>query len=89
MTEETLDRRVMPPSRIIRTRTVISAPVTQVGTEKVFFRAEQMAFAYVMYPKPNDAMTAKIANSMARTAPTVLFLKPRFIVVIGPPSISP
>ena len=89
MTEDTLDRRVMPPSRMTKTRTATMRPTSHSGTWNVLFSAVEIEFACVMLPIPNDAMTAKMANSIASTVPKVLFLRPRFMVVIGPPSISP
>ena len=48
-----------------------------------------MEFACVMLPIPKDAITANTAKSIPRNAPSFLFLKPFFIVYIGPPDISP
>ena len=42
-----------------------------------------------MLPIPKDAITANTAKSIPRNAPSFLFLKPFFIVYIGPPDISP
>ena len=42
-----------------------------------------------MLPMPKEAMTAKSAKRKPMTEPSVLFLKPFFMVNIGPPFISP
>ena len=42
-----------------------------------------------MFPIPKDAITANTANNIPRKAPIFLFLKPFFMVYIGPPDISP
>ena len=64
-------------------------PTIYVGAPKVLFNASEIEFACVMFPIPKEAMTAKIANIIPSTAPAFLFLKPFFIVYIGPPDISP
>ena len=48
-----------------------------------------MEFPCVIFPIPNDAITANNAKNHARTAPSFLFFSPFFIVYIGPPLISP
>ena len=40
-------------------------------------------------PIPNEAITARTANTIPMIAPAFLFLKPFFIVNMGPPIISP
>ena len=74
---------------IIKANTVITAPTIAGGAPNVLFKASEIEFACVIFPIPKEAITAKIAKSIPSTAPTFLFLKPFFIVYIGPPDISP
>ena len=80
---------LIPPTIISKETTVITIPVTHVGTLKVECKAPAIEFPCVMFPIPKEAITANRAKSHARTAPNVLFFRPFFIVYIGPPLISP
>jgi hypothetical protein len=80
---------LIPPTSTTIARIVITAPVIQVGIPKVPNTAPEMEFAWVIFPIPKEAITAKPENSTARTDPMVLFLKPFFMAYIGPPAISP
>ena len=80
---------LIPPTIISKETTVITIPVTHVGTLKVECNAPAIEFPCVMFPIPKEAITANRAKSHARTAPNVLFFRPFFIVYIGPPLISP
>ena len=80
---------LIPPTIIRRAKTVSMIPVTYVGTLNVLLRDSDMELACVIFPIPNEAMTAKSANSQPSTAPNFLCLNAFFIVYIGPPLISP
>ena len=80
---------LIPPTIIQSESTVTMIPVSHVGTPNVTSIASEMEFACVRLPIPKDAITANKANSVPRTAPSVLFLIAFFIVYIGPPDISP
>ena len=88
-TEETLEIEVMPPTMTARVMTVRTAPTISFDTPKVVLIAVEIEFACVMLPIPKEARTAKRAKAVPRKRPAFLFLKPFFMVNIGPPFISP
>ena len=88
-TEETLDILLMPPMTMMSVRTVRTMPHTESGIPKEVFSAFEIEFACERLPMPNEASVANSANSHPRALPNLLFLKPRFMVYIGPPDISP
>ncbi|MPM53523.1 hypothetical protein SDC9_100291 [bioreactor metagenome] len=79
---------LMPPMTMIKDKTVITAPVIQLGTVKVELIELAMELACVISPMPKEAMTANRANAKPSTEPN---LPPTafFITYIGPPDISP
>ena len=80
---------VMPPTMTARVMTVMMMPLISLETPNVALTAVLMEFAWVMLPMPKEAMTAKRAKRKPIKMPAFLFLKPFFIVNIGPPFISP
>ena len=84
---ETLPIERTPRIRTANEQTTRTTPVASVEMPSEL-NAELIEFACVMLPIPNDAQTAKIANSVAINFPNAPPM-PFFIAYMGPPAISP
>ncbi len=79
----------MPLNTIAIISTVMIIPVTHVGILKSVFIELEIEFPCATFPIPKDAKTVNMAKAMPKIDPGFLFLKPLFMVTIGPPIISP